>query len=126
MPLPAPWFPRTTLRVFLLLGIAGCGAAWRRPEPSPSGPLPPRQQVQVWTGGRMLRLHGVIVGADTVSGIPFLQSLDCDSCRVRVEQAEVDSIRLGEPVDGFWKTAALGAVIGLIALCSRWCEAGGT
>ena len=35
----------------------------------------------------MLRLHGVIVGADTVSGVPFLKSLDCDSCRVRIERA---------------------------------------
>ena len=75
----------------------------------------------------MLLLHGVIVGADTVSGIPFLKSLDCDSCRVRIEQAQVDTLRLGESVDGFWKTAALGAAIGLIALCySGWCEAGGT
>lgn len=74
----------------------------------------------------MLRLHGVIVGADTVSGIPFLKSLDCDSCRVRIERAEVDSLRLGEPVGGFWKTVALGAAVGLIVLCSRWCDAGGT
>jgi hypothetical protein len=75
----------------------------------------------------MLRLHGVSVGAGTVSGVPFLKSLDCDSCRVRIERAEVDSLRIGEPVDSFWKTAALGAAIGLIALCySGWCEAGGT
>ena len=107
--MPAPWISRTTLRLLVLLSIGGCGAAWRRPVMSPSGPLPPRQQVQVWTGGRMLRLHGVIVGADTVSGVPFLKSLDCDSCRVRIERAEVDSLRLGEPVGGFWKTAALGA-----------------
>ena len=124
--MPAPWILRTTLRLFVLLSIGGCGAAWRQPVMSPSGPLPPRQQVQLWTGGRMLRVHGVIVGADTVSGIPFLKSLDCDSCRVRIERAEVDSLRLGEPVGGFWKTAALGAAVGLIVLCSRWCDAGGT
>jgi hypothetical protein len=75
----------------------------------------------------VLRLHGVIVGSDTVSGVPFLKSLDCDSCRVGIERAEVDSLRLGEPVGGFWKTAALGALVGLIALCRiRWCDAGGT
>jgi hypothetical protein len=124
---PVPWIPRTTLRLFLLLGIAGCGAAWRRAEPSPSGPLPRRQQVQVWTGGRVLRLHGVVVRADTVSGVPFLESLDCDSCRVGIGRAEIDSLRIGEPVNGFWKTAALGAVVGLIAMCrAGWCEAGGT
>jgi hypothetical protein len=75
----------------------------------------------------MLRLHGVIVGADTVSGIPFLKALDCDSCRVRFERAEVDSLRLGDPVGAFWGTAALGALAGLVVMCvSGWCEAGGT
>ncbi len=91
------------------------------------GPLPARQQVQVWAGGRILRLHGVIVGADTVSGIPFSRSLDCDSCRVGVGRVEVDSLRIGDPVAGFWKTAALGAAITLVALCRfGWCESGGT
>jgi hypothetical protein len=75
----------------------------------------------------VLRLHGVIVGADTVSGVPFLKPLDCDSCRVGIGQAEFDSLRIGEPVGGFWKTAALGAAVGLIALCRLgWCDAGGT
>jgi hypothetical protein len=75
----------------------------------------------------MLRLHGVVVGPDTVSGVPFVKSLDCDSCRVRIERAEVDSLRIGEPVAGFWKTAALGALAGLVAMCYLgWCEAGGT
>jgi hypothetical protein len=75
----------------------------------------------------MLQLHGVVVGADTVSGVPFLKSPDCDSCRVRIERAEVDSLRLGEAVDGFWKTAALGVAVGLVALCYfGGCEAGGT
>ena len=75
----------------------------------------------------MQQLRGVIVGADTVSGVPFLKSLDCDSCRVRIARAEVDSLRFGESVDGFWKTAALGAAVGLIALCYfGGCEAGGT
>ncbi len=75
----------------------------------------------------MLRLHGVIVGPDSVSGIPFRKPPDCDSCRVRIERAEVDSLRIGEPVNGFWKTAALGAAIGLIVVCyTGWCESGGT
>jgi hypothetical protein len=75
----------------------------------------------------MLRLHGVIVGTDTVSGVPFLEPLDCDSCRVAIGQPEIDSLRIGEPVGGFWMTAALGALAGLIALCHfGWCDAGGT
>jgi hypothetical protein len=74
----------------------------------------------------MLQLHGVIVGADTVSGIPFFRSLDCDSCRVGIGQVEVDSLRIGDPAVGFWKTAMLGAAVTLVAMCRRWCYSGGT
>lgn len=91
------------------------------------GPLPARQQVQVWASGEVLQLHGVIVGADSVSGVPFLKPPDCDSCRVGIRQAEVDSLRIGDPMDGFWRTAALGVVVTLVVLCRLgWCEAGGT
>ena len=115
VPLPAPWVLRPALLLFVLLTIGGCGAGWRRPELIVPGSLPARQQVQIWAGGRVLRLHGVIVGADTVSGIPFTRSLDCDSCRVGIGQAEVDSMRIGDPVGGFWKTAALGVAVTLVA-----------
>ena len=125
--MPAPWVLRPALGLFLLLGIGGCGAGWRRTEPVSPGPLPARQQIQVWAAGRMLRLHGVIVGADSVSGVPFNRSLDCDSCRVGMGKDDVDSLRIGDPVEGFWKTAALGVAASLIILCrSGLCDAGGT
>ena len=117
---------RSAVRLFVVLGIGGCAAGWRQHELMSLGPLPARQQVQIWAAGRALRLHGVIIGADTVSGVPFLQSLDCDSCRVRFGRAEVDSLRIGDPVGGFWGTVALGAAVTLVILCHRWCEAGGT
>ena len=62
-----------------------------------------------------------------MSGIPFLKPVDCDSCRVKVERAEIDSLRIGDPVAGFWTTAALGALAGLVALCYLGgCDTGGT
>lgn len=91
------------------------------------GPLPARQQVQVWASGKVVRLHGVIVGADSVSGVPFSRPLDCDSCGVGIRRAEVDSLRTGDPMNGFWGTTALGVVATLVVLCRLgWCEAGGT
>ncbi len=86
---------------------AGCGAGWHQPTPIPVGALPPRQQVQVWQGGSALRWHGVRVSADSVSGISFLQPVTCDSCRTALPRASVDSIRLGSPVAGFWKSVGL-------------------
>ena len=74
-----------------------------------------------------VQLHGVIVGADSLSGIPFFKPLECDSCRVSVRLGAVDSLRIGDSMDGFWRTVALGAVAALVVLCRLgWCEAGGT
>ena len=79
-----------------------------------------RQQVQVWQQGTALRWHAVIVAPDSVSGIPFLQPIDCDSCRVTVAREAVDSIRLGNPVAGFWQSVGL-VMGGLVAFCALAC-----
>jgi hypothetical protein len=59
------------------------------------GSLSPRQQVQVWSGGTARRWHAVQVGADSISGIPFIQATTCDSCRIALPRAAVDSVRQG-------------------------------
>lgn len=93
------------------LGILGCGAGWHQPPQLAPGPLPPRQQVQVWVDGQAERWHSVVVGSDSVSGFPFLQSSTCDTCRRAVPLIAVDSIRVGKPMTGFWKT--MGLVVGI-------------
>ncbi|MCX6069867.1 MAG: hypothetical protein NTU91_03260 [Chloroflexi bacterium] len=103
----------------LAIGLAGCGAGWHRTQPS-LGPLPVRQQVQVWHGGLVERWHAVMLSPDSVSGVPFLRPANCDSCRLAVSRADVDSVRAGHPVLGYWKTAALvvATPIGVIyAVC---------
>jgi hypothetical protein len=70
--------------------------------------------------GRMHRWHAVRSSADSVSGIPFLQPIDCDSCRLSIPRAEVDSLRLGNPTGALWASvgAALGAtVVAALLLC---------
>jgi hypothetical protein len=42
-----------------------------------------------------------------VTGIPYVHPTGCDSCRIALARTEVDSIRLGDPIAGFWKSAAL-------------------
>ena len=102
-----------------------CGAGWHQKVPAPSGALSSRQQVQVWQGGTALRWHAVRISADSVSGVPFLRPVSCDSCRTGLPRASVDSIRLGSPVAGFWKT--VGLVVGTFVLagfiyCSQGCS----
>lgn len=104
---------------------AACGAGWHQQNPAPSGALSPRQQVQVWQMGSAVRWHAVRVSADSVSGIPFIMPTTCDTCRIQLPRASVDSIRLGNPVAGFWKT--IGLISGVFVLagviyCSQGCS----
>jgi hypothetical protein len=60
-----------------------------------------------------MRWHGVVIRSDSISGIPFLQRLECDSCRRAVPLADVDSVRVGNPAAGFWRS--VGLTLGLTA-----------
>jgi hypothetical protein len=106
-------FIRTTLLGGAAVGQLACGAGWRRVAPAAEGALAPRQQAQLWVSGRSVRLHGVVFRQDSVIGTGFLQPLDCDTCRLAWPVAAVDSIRIGNPSSGFWKSVglALGATL---------------
>jgi hypothetical protein len=54
-------------------------------------PLDARQTVDVWSHGRRLRLHGATVLLDSITGIPYDMPLTCDSCRVGLPRAQIDS-----------------------------------
>ena len=62
----------------------------------------------------MDRWHAVVLTDDSVSGVPYLRPTGCDTCRLGRGRADVDSIRVGDPVAGFWRTAALVAVAPLV------------
>jgi hypothetical protein len=91
----------------LAVVTAACGAGWHRPAQLEPGALSPRQQVEVWSGGAARRWHAVEVWPDSISGIPYLRPIGCDSCRTALPRAAVDSLRLGNPVAGFWTTVAV-------------------
>jgi hypothetical protein len=63
-----------------------------------------------------MRWHALVIGADSISGVAFTRSPGCDSCRVAVPREAVDSIRLGNPTAGFWKSVALGMGITFAAV----------
>ena len=112
---------RTLLAIAVLLPQTACGPGWHRVTlPSPAT-LPERQQVEVWQGGRALRLHAVRLVHDSVSGVPYLQRPDCDSCRVSLPRTEVDSLRAGNPTAGLWKTVGL-TIVGMLAVVVVGCR----
>jgi hypothetical protein len=106
------------------LAASACSAGWRRPLHFPPEALPPRQQVQVWQRGAAVRWHAVRITNDSVSGVPYLRGLECDSCRAALPLAGVDSIRLGHPVAAFWKTVGLVVAVPvgfMVVVCWRGC-----
>jgi hypothetical protein len=100
----------TAACVLSVIGSQACGAGWQQPSLTPAV-FSEKQQVEVWQQGRVRRWHAVAISADSLSGIPWLQPVTCDSCRVTVPRTGVDSIRLGNPTAGFWKS--FGLVVGI-------------
>jgi hypothetical protein len=116
----------SALLVLALAPVAiGCGAGWRQPATLSPGPMPSRQQVQVWSGDHARRWHAVAVTEDSISGVPFTESPTCPACRVAIARTAVDSVRLGNPVAGFWKTVGL-VLGGSVVLMGVWCESQGS
>jgi hypothetical protein len=104
----------------LSLFLAGCGAGWHRTDVAPGAALEARDQFLIHHGAATDRWHAVKVSEDSVTGIPWLQPLECDSCQVALPRASVDSIRAGHPVGGFWKgytLVALGPLVALALAC---------
>jgi hypothetical protein len=71
----------------------------------------------LWLGHQTRVLHSVIVGSDSVSGVPFHLPPECDSCRAAVARSMMDSMRLGNQERGALRSLGLGYVaLGVAAL----------
>lgn len=86
---------RARLLLLLLALVTGCGPRWRPVAVAPPRTLPPTQLVRVWHQGGAHTLHAVIVGADSLSGIPWRQAPSCATCRVSFSLGAIDSVRTG-------------------------------
>ena len=87
-------WPSRLLPVLLTVWTTAC-MTWSGAKPPTPQEFSPGKQIQVWAGERSWRLHGVRVTPDTVSGIHFMDPLECDSCRISLPLAAVDSIKTG-------------------------------
>jgi hypothetical protein len=73
---------------------AACTAEPRRVELPTPQPFAPRQQLEVWRGRQARTLHSVVQTKDSLSGVLVHRPLSCDSCRVTLALAEIDSVRV--------------------------------
>ena len=82
----ARWLPMT-----LLLIAAGCGShPWQRVETAPQH-LSRSAKLQIWSRDTVLVWRDVLIGQDSVSGIPYQRGCTA-SCRRSLPRAAVDSI----------------------------------
>ena len=105
----------------VLLGMAaGCAGAptWVPVPPAPAT-FAPRQEIEVWHGGKATTLHGVQLTGDSLTGVPLFQSPACDSCRVTLPVQAIDSLRRVETEQAWMLTTAL-PFLALGAMVVAW------
>ena len=113
-------FSGLTVAVVSQLGLSAC-AGWQRIEPTPSPAFDERQDVQVWSGTHAVELHGVVLDADTLRGVPSVDPLDCTTCGIAIARSQIDSVRIGSReasgiVLGLAPFLTLGIVVGVMNL----------
>jgi hypothetical protein len=73
---------------------AGCTPWVARPVATLASIHGKRQRVQLWVGGHVYLVHGVVVQGDSLRAVPSLRPPSCDSCALRFALREIDSVRV--------------------------------
>jgi hypothetical protein len=73
--------------------LASCDG-WRGRDGVLGQSLAPRAQVRLWVRGTVHQVHGVRVVGDSVTAVPFIRPLACDSCALRVALHDIDSVQV--------------------------------
>ncbi len=90
---------RPTLLPLVVL-LAGCSGHWEPLAVPTPAPLRPQTVVQFRAGDSIVQLHGVRFSRDSISGIPWLDHLSCDTCRVSYALANISQVKTGDPGAG--------------------------
>ena len=93
------WKQRTIARTAVVVlsacaALAACTAWTPQPTSGLLEPHDPRERLQLWVQGRSHLLHGIRATQDSVSGVPYFQAPECESCRVRFALSAIDSVRV--------------------------------
>ena len=114
---------RCTLVAFVFLA-ADCSPYWGRRSLDKPTPVKPDDAVLIWSHGAFNTWHAVVITQDSVSGIPYENSLTCDSCRRSLPRSQVDSMQLGyvrHHIDSKVVLQGAGAIALLLALEAAFC-----
>jgi len=85
--------PRRFLLSLVSVLVAAC-TTWGHGPDVLAQPIPERRPLEVWSAGRRYDVHGVRVVGDSVVMVPHWKSPACDSCRILLPRAAVDSVRV--------------------------------
>ena len=116
-------FPVVRAGIACLFGgailLGGCASSPKPVSAAPSRALSPRDRVQVWSGRGSQVLHAVRFTDASVSGVPYLQPPECDSCRVSLTLSAVDSMKT-VPGEGNAIAGVLAPVAVLVGVIVAW------
>jgi hypothetical protein len=103
---------------------AGCvsNAEWERRTGFQPAPVKPTDPVLIWSNATVEKWHGVILTADSVSGIPYETSLECDSCRRSIPLVLVDSMKVRHPTDAKTVLVITGVVAAAYIVTAAVCR----
>lgn len=83
------------LPLVVLAALAGC-TYWAKDDTALLAPIPERKPVQIFTPDGAVIAHSVRVDSTTLSYIRRIVPSECDSCRVAIPLATVDSVRTSQ------------------------------
>jgi hypothetical protein len=108
---------RRTAAAGLLALLSACTTfqAGRPLDQIPS-PVPAEKRLEVWSQGKRYPLNHVTLDADSVHGVRWWDHPECDSCRVSLARAAVDSVRISRYDGG--DTGALALIV--IPIVTLW------
>ena len=98
-------YPRGRL-LLALLATTACSSNWQPVTLAQPPSLDRRTVLEFQAKNQLVRLHGVEFTRDSVSGIPWLEHLSCDTCRVRYAFGDISQARTGDPGKSAWIIAA--------------------
>jgi hypothetical protein len=113
---------RLHIVAFTLAVLAvGCHSEWQPRLEEPAS-IKAADAVMIWSSGTVAQWHAVVITSDSVSGIPYETTLQCDSCRRSMPMALVDSMKVQHHV-GAKKTLLIGGVVVVAVVVASLVEA---
>jgi hypothetical protein len=85
-----------------LMLTTACSANWQPLTLVQPRPIDRKEVLEFRAKNQLVRLHGVQFSRDSLSGIPWLEHLSCDSCRVSYALSDVTQVRTGHPGNEAW------------------------